>query len=200
MAPGTRSDAWSPTAAAQTCAGSALDPFGHRIALSDHRGNLLVLGRDGRTLCKAPQLRPLLQLAFIPEVPLLVGCADFGLVVCLEMNGRQVWRDGLAVHCGSLATSGNGERILLACYSDGVRRYSLADGPHGHLTTSSLPSGNALVRWPPGPGRGSVHFSACDSTVVDECWQRTLSNAQQSRWPCLRSGIVRWSLRPTASS
>jgi hypothetical protein len=114
----------------------ALDPFGRHIALSDHRGNLLVLARNGQPLCKVPQPRPLLQLAFIPEAPFLVGCADFGLVVCLEMNGRQLWRDGLAVHCGSLATSGNGERILLACYSDGVRRYAVADGPHGHLTTS----------------------------------------------------------------
>jgi hypothetical protein len=113
-----------------------LDPFGYHIALSDHRGNLLVLDRDGQILCKVPQPRPLLQLAFIPEAPFLVGCADFGLVVCLEMNGRQSWRDGLAVHCGALATSGNGEQILLACYSDGVRRYAGTDGPHGHLTTS----------------------------------------------------------------
>ncbi len=114
----------------------ALDPFGRHIALSDHRGNVLVLSRDGQTLCKVPQPRPLLHLGFIAEAPFVVGCADFGLVVCLEVNGRQRWRDGLAVHCGSLTTSGNGERILLACYSDGVRRYALADGAHGHLTTS----------------------------------------------------------------
>jgi hypothetical protein len=72
----------------------------------------------------------------VPEAPLLLGAADFGLVVCLEVTtGSVVWRDGLPAHCGALATSGDGERVVLACFSDGLRHGSSSGGVKGHLTT-----------------------------------------------------------------
>jgi hypothetical protein len=114
----------------------AFDPFGHRLAVSDARGGLFLLDRDGHTLWEAQHPRPLHHLAFVPEAPFLLGAADFGLVVCMDMIGRAVWRDGLAVHCGALATSGDGERVVLACFSDGLRRYARAGGPQGHVTTA----------------------------------------------------------------
>jgi hypothetical protein len=114
----------------------ALDPFGRRLAVSDARGGLLLLDRDGRPLWEVQQPRPLHHLAFVPEAPFLLGAADFGLVVCLDAaTGRVVWRDGLAAHCGALATSGDGEVIVLACFSDGLRRYGRDGGPKGHVTT-----------------------------------------------------------------
>jgi hypothetical protein len=114
----------------------ATDPFGHRLAVSDARGSLLLLDRDGRPVWESHQPRPLHHLAFVPEAPLLLGAADFGLVVCLDAaTGRVVWRDGLAAHCGALATSGDGGRVVLACFSDGLRRYDRAGGPKGHVTT-----------------------------------------------------------------
>src|SRR5690349_5628145 len=36
----------------------ALDPFGHRLAVSDARGGLFLFDRDGRPLWQAPQPRP----------------------------------------------------------------------------------------------------------------------------------------------
>ncbi len=114
----------------------ALDPFGRRLAVADSQGGLLLFDGDGRPVWEVQQPRPLHHLAFIPEEPFLVAAADFGLVTCLDAaSGQVVWRDGLAAHCGGLATSGDGQCIVLACFSDGLRRYTRADGPRGHITT-----------------------------------------------------------------
>jgi hypothetical protein len=110
-------------------------PFGGRVGVSAARGGLTLLDRDGRPLWEAHQPRPLHHLAFVPEAPLLLGTADFGLVVCLDVaTGGVVWRDGLAAHCGALAASGDGAVVVLACFSDGLRRYGRG-GAKRHVTT-----------------------------------------------------------------
>jgi hypothetical protein len=114
----------------------ALDPFGQCLAVSDAKDGLSVFDRDGRRLWKGRQPRPLHHLAFVPEAPFLLGAADFGLVVCLDAaTGKLIWRDGLPAHCGALATGGDGERVVLACFSDGLRRYNCGSGAKGHVTT-----------------------------------------------------------------
>jgi hypothetical protein len=102
----------------------ALDPFGQYLAAADAEGGLYVLDRLARPVCKARTPRPLHHLAFIPEAPYLMGCADFGLVACFDLTGRCAWRDMPVVHIGSLAVSGDGDRIVLACFSEGLRGYS----------------------------------------------------------------------------
>jgi hypothetical protein len=104
----------------------ALDPFGRYLAVADVGGELHVYGAADEIVCRSQTPRPLLHLAFIPEKPLLVGCADFGLVTCFDLTGRCVWRDGLVCHVGGLAVNGDGSRIILACYSDGIRSYDTA--------------------------------------------------------------------------
>ena len=69
----------------------------------------------------------------MPEAPCLVGSADFGLVACYDPRGHCVWRDGLVAHIGSVAVSGDGSRIILACFSDGLRGYDLAGRKQGRL-------------------------------------------------------------------
>jgi hypothetical protein len=114
----------------------ALDPFGRRLAVSDNKGGLFVFGQDGRPLWQTDQPRPLHHLAFVPEAPCLLAAADFGLAVCLDANtGKQVWRDGLPVNCGSLAANADGKRGVLACFSDGLRRCSCTRGAKDHVTT-----------------------------------------------------------------
>jgi hypothetical protein len=72
-------------------------------------------------------------LAFVPAAPFLIGCADFGLISCLDLAGRWLWQDGLVAHVGSLAINGDGERIVLACFSEGLRRYSVKARQQGRL-------------------------------------------------------------------
>jgi hypothetical protein len=107
----------------------AMEPLGRCVAVADSGGTLHLIDARGRTLWKAATPRPLHHLAFVPEKPIVVGAADFGLVLCFGASGECLWRDGLVAHVGSLAVSGDGSCVLLACFSDGLYRYN-TDGPH----------------------------------------------------------------------
>jgi hypothetical protein len=109
---------------------AALDPFGQVLAVTEARGNLYLFNRRGRLLARAETPRPLCHLAFVPEEPRLVGAADFGLLACFDPAARCVWREGLVAHVGSLALSGAG-RIAVACFTDGLRFYTLAGKKDG---------------------------------------------------------------------
>jgi hypothetical protein len=102
----------------------AMDPLGQYLAVADVRGALYLFDCRGRTVSRGESPRPLQHLAFVPEAPLLLGCADYGLLACFDPKGACVWREGLVVHVGALTVSGDGEHIVLACYSEGLRRYS----------------------------------------------------------------------------
>lgn len=106
----------------------AMEPLGRCVAVADAGSTLRLMDEHGQTLWKATTPRPLHHLAFVPEKPVLVGAADFGLVVCFGASGECLWRDGLVAHVGSLAVSGDGSCVLLACFSDGLHWYS-TDGP-----------------------------------------------------------------------
>src|SRR4051794_4371034 len=98
---------------AQTVLAAAVDPFGQYLAVATGRGWLHVLDRRGQPVFQVETARPLHHLAFVPEAPFLLGCADFGLVTCFDLAGHLVWRDGPVAHCGSLSTNGDGSRIVL---------------------------------------------------------------------------------------
>lgn len=109
----------------QGAVSAALDPFGQYLAVADARGQLHVFDRNGRSVCRAENPRPLHHLVFVPAAPFLFGASDYGLVGCFDLAGQCVWRDGLVAHVGSLTVSGTGARAALACYTDGLHQYSL---------------------------------------------------------------------------
>jgi hypothetical protein len=102
----------------------ALASLGEFVAVADAAGSLHLLTADGKPTWKTTLPRPFRHLAFVPERPLLVGCADFGMVGCVDAMGALVWRDGLVAHTGSLACSAEGKSIAVACYSDGLWCYN----------------------------------------------------------------------------
>jgi hypothetical protein len=104
----------------------ALDSFGDRVAVADGAGGLHLFDRDGRPAWRAACLRPLRFLAFVAEAAFVVGSADFGLVACHDHAGRCSWRDAPVAHTGSLAASGDGGVVALACYSEGLYCYGLS--------------------------------------------------------------------------
>ncbi len=103
----------------------ALSALGDYLAVSDGGGTLYVFDRQGRPAWRAANPRPLRYLCFVAERPALVGSADFGLVACFGEGGRGLWRDGLVAHVGSLAASGDGANIVLACFTEGLCCYGL---------------------------------------------------------------------------
>ncbi len=112
---------------------AAMDPYGHLLAVADSRATLHIFDRSGETVTEMTSARPFHHLAFVPAAPFLVGCSDFGLVGCVDLQGRWAWRDGLVLHTGGLAVSGDGGVIALACFSEGVHCYDLSGRRRGRL-------------------------------------------------------------------
>jgi hypothetical protein len=112
----------------------ALDPFGQYVAAGDTQGRLYLFDYCGRPLAQSHNPRPLHHLAFVPAAPLLVGAADFGLVAGFDLTARCLWQDRPFVHIGSLAASGDGSRIVLACFTDGLRLYTRGGQKLGRQT------------------------------------------------------------------
>lgn len=105
----------------------AMDSFGDRMAVADDAGGLHLFDGQGELVWRANWPRMLRFLTFVPEVAVLVGSADFGLVVCFDGQGRCVWRDAPVTHTGALSASGDGRVIVLARYSEGLCCYGLRD-------------------------------------------------------------------------
>jgi hypothetical protein len=104
----------------------ALEHLGRLLAVADEAGGVQVLDSTGKMVWNATAARPLVHLAFVPEAPVLVGSAEFGLVCAFDRMGHCMWRDGLVAHVGSLAVSGDGGRIVLACFTEGLCCYALS--------------------------------------------------------------------------
>jgi WD40 repeat protein len=115
---------WQRTLSADALA-VAVSPFGDVVAVADAGGTIHFLDAAGRDIARASNPRPFHHLVFIPERPLLIGSADFGSVSALDLAGRRRWHDAPVAHCGSLATTGDGRLIALACFSDGVSLYNV---------------------------------------------------------------------------
>ena len=105
---------WTAKLPARTTA-CALDSFGRLLSVADTGGGLSIFDSRGTLTGHTQTPRPLVHVAFVPEEPLIVGCADFGFVGCFETTGKCAWRDGLVAHVGGLAVRGDGSRITLAC-------------------------------------------------------------------------------------
>jgi hypothetical protein len=116
----------------------ALDPFGGHVAVADGGGGLHVFDHRGGAVWQVATPRPLRHLAFIPEKPVLAVSADFGLVACFDAAGKCLWRDGLVANVGSLAVSGDGGRIVLACFTEGLCCYAV-DRPNPERLAQAAP-------------------------------------------------------------
>lgn len=125
----------------------ALEPFGRCLAVADASGTLYLLDHASRTIWQALNPRPLHHLAFVPEQPRLVVSADFGLVAAYDTAGRCVWRDGLVAHVGSLAVSGDGSLLVLACYSEGLCCYRNSDPKTRHFLPNTAPAHGATLSY-----------------------------------------------------
>src|SRR5207244_13036266 len=60
----------------------------------------------------------------------------------VDRRGQVLWRDGLVAHVGGLAVNGDGSQLVLACFSEGLRRY---DKDGATLPALTLPEPCRLV-------------------------------------------------------
>ncbi|MFL5342004.1 MAG: hypothetical protein ACJ8F7_17800 [Gemmataceae bacterium] len=121
----------------------ALDMFGQYVVATDKKGGLHLFDRTGRPLGQFECPRPLQFLAFIPTLAQLAASAAFGWAGCLDLGtGEWVWSDRPVSNAGALAVAAGGDPLLLACFSDGVRRYGAGGNHRGPI---KLPKPCGLV-------------------------------------------------------
>lgn len=108
-------------------AAAAVDPFGNFLVIADAKGGSYFLDGSGNVLAQSQCPRPLQHIAFIAGLPLIVGCADYGLIGAFDQTLNWRWRETLVVNIGSLSVNGDGSSLLLACFSDGLHQFG-ADG------------------------------------------------------------------------
>jgi hypothetical protein len=130
----------------QTAAAVALDPFGEHLAVADGGGKVQLFDATGRKLWQATAARPLRYLSFVPEKAVVVGSADYGLVTCFDEGGHCLWRDGPVAHVGSLAVSGDGSTIALACFTEGLCFYAV-DRPQPQRLPQAAPCSLAALSY-----------------------------------------------------
>jgi hypothetical protein len=121
------SPGWERTVHARVMA-AALDPLGQRLAVSDEGGGLTVFSASGREVWRASTPRALSHLQWAPETGSLWCAADYGLACLFSAEGGQAWLDAPVAHIGGLACTGDGQRLLAACFSEGVKCYGESQG------------------------------------------------------------------------
>jgi hypothetical protein len=115
----------------------ALDSHGRCLAVADSGNRLQLYDKGGRPIGEPLSTpRPLYHLHFLAAEPYLVGAADFGMLLAVDLRSRQwLWQDSPVIHLGDLTASGRGGTIALGCFSEGVRRYDLAGKQRPPLAT-----------------------------------------------------------------
>jgi hypothetical protein len=116
----------------------AIDSFGRCVAVAEASNRLQLFDKGGKSIggpFVAP--RPLFHLAFSPAEPILIGVADFGLIIAMDLRVRQwAWQDAPVIHLGDVSPAIAPALIAVACFSEGVRRYDSKGKPAASVPTS----------------------------------------------------------------
>jgi hypothetical protein len=111
-----------------------IDPHGRYVAVGSRLGAVNFLNRYGRPAGRLETIQPIAHLCFLPDRPLLIGAAAFGMLVGVEImvgrgSGRLepeiLWQDRLMSNVGRLTVSGDGGMILASCFTHGIQRFDL---------------------------------------------------------------------------
>jgi len=155
----------------------ALDAFGQYVAVAESHGGIQVFDCHGRLVCRSQSPRPLQHLAFVPAAPFILGSADYGFVGCFDLTGRCMWRDSPVANIGSMAVSGDGNSILLACFTEGLQRYNLTGQDKGRMNAGDVCRLVAISY----DGELLLGAGLSNDLLLLDCQGRTLGNHEASK-------------------
>ncbi len=119
----------------------AVDPHGRYVAVASKMNLVQFYTRHARQAGKFETRQPLSSMVFVPDKPYLIGIGSFGAITGFALSNRGMngvaldgavaWNEPLMSGVGRLATTGDGEMILIACYTHGVQRFDLEGRAEG---------------------------------------------------------------------
>jgi hypothetical protein len=126
----------------------AVDPHGRYVAVASKMNMVQFYSRHAKQAGKFETRQPLSSMIFVPDRLFMLGTGAYGSVVGIGLvvrgstgaiDGAIVWNEAITSSVGRLATTGDGQMILLACFSHGVQRYDIEGRSEGayHLGGSA---------------------------------------------------------------
>jgi hypothetical protein len=161
----------------------AVDPHGRYLAIGTRLNALHFINRFGRPAGRLETMEPLSHLCYVPDRPLLLGAAAFGMLVGIaiapgrpegKLGAEILWQDRLMSNVGRLAINGDGAMILASCFTLGVQRFDLR-----------------------GRNEGSYHLGGTVSQAIPDFPGRTIaaSTLEGDLAVMNAAGNVRWRTR-----
>ncbi len=112
--------------------GMTIDPHGRYIVISSRMSTNHVFTRHGKPAGKFETNQALAFLAFVPDRPVLLAAASYGLLVAFDVEGSgsklemdSLWQDRQIANVGRLTTNGDGSIVLASCFTHGIQRYNV---------------------------------------------------------------------------
>ena len=99
----------------------ACDPYGHHVAVALADGRTGIFNWERKRVAAFATPRPLRCLQFLATEPTLIGVSDYGLLCAYTLDGDAEWHERMWSSVGDLCVAGNGNRIFLASFHQGVQ-------------------------------------------------------------------------------
>ena len=126
----------------------AVDPHGRYVAVSSRMNVVQFYSRHAKLSGKFETRQPLSSMIFVPDRLFMIGTGAYGSLVGIALiargaagalDGAIVWNEALMSSVGRLATTGDGQMILISCFTHGVQRYDIEGKSEGayHLGGSA---------------------------------------------------------------
>ena len=126
----------------------AVDPHGRYVAVASRMNLVQFYSKYAKQAGKFETRQPLSSMLFVPDRLFMLATGAYGAIVGIGIVPRGgsgildagiVWNESITSSIGRLATTGDGQMILLACFTHGVQRYDIEGRSEGayHLGGSA---------------------------------------------------------------
>jgi hypothetical protein len=106
--------------------GIALEAHGHYAAVSLQSCVNVLYDVNRRPVRRFRSLQPLTTLEFLVHEAALIAVTEYGLLCSHAFTGEQLWQTQLWANVGDLSVTGDGQSILLACFTHGIQCHDAA--------------------------------------------------------------------------
>jgi hypothetical protein len=117
----------------------AIDPHGRYVLITSRMGFNQFYNRHAKPAGRFEAHQPLAFVAFIPDRPILIAAAAYGMLAAFDLSGdgggklaaEESWSDRQITTVGRLTTTGDGSMVLASCFTHGVQRYDVNGNNEG---------------------------------------------------------------------
>ena len=119
----------------------AVSPYGRHLAVGLANGKSVIYDARHQRVCHIETDRPLQFLHFQSGRPAVIGAAEYGQLLEFDFSGRVLWSTNLHANIGGITGTGDGKRLSVATFTQGVKHLDENGQPAGRLPAGRNPAG-----------------------------------------------------------